>query len=454
MSVSKRPNIVFMIADDHRFSDIHSHHNPLVQTPNFDRLAKSGTSLLNMNIMGGQYKAVCTPTRACVHTGGHVFNAVSNKPESKYDDPYMNHTEINPDMAFMPEVLKLAGYETFATGKWHNDKASFIKGFTGGDSLLFGGMGVQDRMPLHRFDPSGAYLPEQAVPIGKHATEVFCDTGVSFIERAREDQPFFLYMAFTSPHDPRTAPKPFADLYDPADIPLPHNFMAFHPFDNGEMLVRDEGLARLPRESQEIRRHIADYYAMITHMDHEIGRVLDALEQKGIADNTIVVYTSDHGLAVGQHGLMGKQNLYDHSIRIPFIVSGPGVPSDLKIDKLTSQMDIFPTLCELAGLPVPSTVYGKTMTPLFADDRARSYESVFAIYKDVQRMVKTDTYKLIRYYRSDGRQVGSDRIQLFHMVDDPWETNDLAHHPSYAEPVRQLSAMLRGWQEAVHDPLV
>ncbi|CAG7647990.1 Ulvan-active sulfatase [Paenibacillus solanacearum] len=450
--MSKRPNIVFMIADDHRYSDIHSLHNKHVITPNFDRLAAGGTAFLNTHIMGGQYKAVCTPTRACVHTGAHVFKAVSGEPEARFDLPHINHTTINPELAFMPELLKQTGYATYATGKWHNDKASFIKGFTGGDKILFSGMAPQYEMPLHRFNEAGSYPPEDAVVHDEHATNIFCDAGIRFIEEYDGDDPFFLYIAFTSPHDPKTCPQEYYDMYDPADIPLPRNFMPVHPFDNGEMFVRDEALAKLPRDPQEICRHISEYYAMISHMDAEIGRVLDALERKGLGDDTIVVYTSDHGLSLGQHGLMGKQNLYDPSVRIPLIFRGPGVAKGVKVEALTSQMDIFPTLCALSDIAVPGTVDGKSMVPLMRGEGGEHYGSVFAIYKDVQRMVKTDTFKLIRYYRSE-RGGGTNRIQLFNHKDDPWETTDLATHPDYFGQIAELSHLLADWQESLGDPL-
>lgn len=451
--MDKRPNIVFMIADDHRYSDVHALFNPVVKTPNLDRLAVEGTSFLNTHIMGGQYRAVCSPCRACVHTGGHVFRAVSNESEAQFDDPMNNHMRINPDMELMPEVFRQSGYHTHAIGKWHNDKESFIKGFKSGENLFFGGMFQPELTPLHYFNPEGNYSPGDAIPSGKHATEAFCDAGVNFIENYNNEAPFFLYTAFTSPHDPRTAPKEFANLYDPADISIPKNFKPVHPFDNGEMHVRDEGLACLPRDPQEVSRHIADYYAMISHMDAEIGRVLVALEKKGVADNTIVVYTSDHGLAVGQHGLMGKQNLYDHSIRIPLLLRGPGIPRDFKSMGLTSQMDIFPTLCELTGISIPQTVDGNSLLALVKGEKNSCYDSLFAIYKDVQRMVKDDTYKLIRYYRSKERETGVNKMQLFNYKEDPWETNDLAGHPDYADSLRNLNQKMREWQNYVKDPL-
>lgn len=443
-----------MIADDHRHSEIHALHNTSVQTPNFDKLAEEGTAFKNMHIMGGWHRAVCAPSRACLLTGGNVFHAVTDEPEPVFDDIMKNHCDINSKMKFMPEVLKKAGYYTYAIGKWHNDKQSFRKGFNGGDALFFGGMSEPEEIPLHHFNEKGEYPPEDAVVIKKHATERFCDAGVRFIEEYNEESPFFMYMAFTSPHDPRKAPQKYKDLYDPADIPLPKNFMPVHPFDNGEMQVRDEGLARLPREPQEICEHIADYYSMISHTDSEIGRVLGALQKKGIEDNTIIVYTSDHGLALGQHGLIGKQNLYDHSIRIPFIIKGPGIQKGQIIDALSCQMDIFPTLCELAGIKIPETADGKSLLPLINGQNEKIYGSVFSVYKDLQRMVKKNKWKMIRYYRSEKSETGSEKIQIFNIEEDPWEINNVALDPKYLYLFEELSQEMKQWQIRVKDSLM
>lgn len=452
--MAKRSNIVFMIADDHRHSAIHALHDTPVQTPNFDRMVEAGTSFLNTHIMGGWHKAVCAPSRACVLTGGNVFNAVAHEPEPAFDDIMKNDCDTNPGMALMPEVFKKTGYQTYAIGKWHNDKQAFKRGFTGGDALFFSGMSDPYHIPLHHFNPSGDYSLEETVTTDKHATERFCDAGVRFIDEYNRESPFFMYMAFTSPHDPRRAPQPYTDLYNPLSIPLPKNFKRVHPFDNGEMHVRDEGLARLPRDPQEVCRQIADYYSMITHMDAQIGRVLNALQEKGIADNTIVVYTSDHGLALGQHGLIGKQNLYDHSIRIPLLLMGPEVTEGKQVNSLTCQMDIFPTLCELAGISVPETVDGKSLVPLINGQKPSIYDSAFSIYKDLQRMVKKDGWKMVRYYHSDISKTGSEKVQLFNVKDDPWEINNVASQLQYRSLIGELSELMQDWQVKVGDPLL
>src|SRR5690625_2734554 len=221
--MKKRPNIVFLIADDHRYSEINSLFHTEVQTPNFDALAKDGTAFKNTHIMGGWHRAVCAPSRASVLTGGNVFHAVPHEPEPVFDDIMKNHCQINPDMRLMPETFTKAGYYTHAIGKWHNDKESFKRSFRGGSALFFGGMSDPEKIPLHSFEESGEYPPERAVITEKHATERFCDAGVQFIEEYDKDSPFFMYMAFTSPHDPRIAPQKYRAVYHPVDLPLPQN---------------------------------------------------------------------------------------------------------------------------------------------------------------------------------------------------------------------------------------
>ena len=140
------------------------------------------------------------------------------------------------------------------------------------------------------------------------------------------------YVALTSPHDPRTPPPPYDRLYDPTKIPLPKNFYPIHPFDNGDLNVRDEQLLPTPRTPEAIKKEIALYYGMISEMDAQVGRILVTLEKEGLMENTLIVFAGDNGLAVGQHGLLGKQNLYEHSIRVPMIFSGPGIPKNKKED--------------------------------------------------------------------------------------------------------------------------
>jgi arylsulfatase A-like enzyme len=151
-------------------------------------------------------------------------------------------------------------------------------------------------------------------------------------------------------------PKEFEQMYDTTSIPIPPNFLPLHPWDFGEFYIRDEKIAGFPRTKPEVKTNLRDYYAMITHMDVQIGRIIQALKESGEYENTIIVFTSDNGLAIGQHGLFGKQNLYEHSISVPFVISGPGMPENEKRAAFLYLYDIFPTLCELVNIKSPKTV--------------------------------------------------------------------------------------------------
>lgn len=448
--MSNRPNILFIIADDHRFDAVGAFGHPVVQTPALDGLAERGTAFRGTRIMGGLSGAVCVPTRAAVHSGKSIFRATPDAASPRAD-----HLTIDPQHTLMAQNFAENGYRTFGTGKWHNDRASFQRSFQDGTTIFFGGMGDQHRIPIHNYDPMGEYPPEDAVRGDGFSTEIFCNSAISFLDQ-QPDEPFFLYMALTSPHDPRMAPPPFADMYPPSEIPVPPNFLPEHPFDNGDMILRDELLAPHPRTRSVVQRHMADYYAMISHDNFHLQRVFDALEANGQLENTIIVYTADHGLSVGQHGLMGKQNMYDHSIRIPLLMAGPGIPAGLQLPQLTYQIDIYPTLCGLAGISIPDSVEGKSMTSLFADpdmSAAETYkrETVYTIYRDIQRTVTDGEWKLIRHYVSAKTGAGTDQIQLFNLKDDPWETTDLSGIPISRAHLERLAAHLQAWMQSTDD---
>ncbi|NQX66998.1 sulfatase-like hydrolase/transferase [Paenibacillus alba] len=443
----KRPNVVFLIADDHRGEALGAFGNTIVQTPILDGLANSGVSFKHTHIFGGLNGAVCAPSRACVNTGKSIFHTLTGEDLSKCDQTF----DIRPDVKLMPQTMREAGYCTHAIGKWHNDKPSFARSFEGGDKLFFYGMSSHTKVPVQDFDPTGAYPKEREYIEEMFSTELFTDAAVQFVESYDDERPFYLYVAYTAPHDPRTAPEPYAAMYQRDQIPLPPNFMKEHPFDNGEMSVRDENFASLPRDADEVRQHIADYYAMITHMDAEIGRIVEALQAKGIYENTLIVYTADHGLSIGQHGLMGKQNLYEHSIRIPLIMSGPGLPQGKPIEELSSNIDIFPTVAAICDVELSEKTDGVSLLPLAAGECDTVRDVVCSVYKDIQRMATDGQWKLIRYYRSPISDTGTDCVQLFNLRDDPWETTDLSSRADCAEPMEWLTAALENWMREMSD---
>ncbi|MDE0088718.1 MAG: sulfatase-like hydrolase/transferase, partial [Candidatus Poribacteria bacterium] len=359
--------------------------------------------------------------------------------------------QINRDYAVWPQVMRQAGYHTFFSGKWHNDRQTFADSFDDAAKIFFGGMGNQYKVPVFDFDPTGKY-PKDARYIGdKFSSTLFTDSAVQFIENYDQTDPFFLYLSFTSPHDPRTPPGEYATMYKPEDVPVPENFLPEHPFDNGEMRIRDEMLAEFPRTPEIVQQHIADYYGMITSQDAEMGRVIQTLEEKGHLDNTIVIYTADHGLAVGQHGLFGKQNLYSHSIRVPSIFAGPGIPEGVTVDALTYLYDVFPTVCDLTEVDCPDTTEGCSLVPLMEGCVDKVRATVFAAYKDIHRAISDGRWKLIRHYVSKETGKGTDYIQLFDLEQDPWETTNLADLPEHADLVRSLAADMEMWQTETDD---
>jgi arylsulfatase A-like enzyme len=374
---------------------------------------------------------------------------------SDYPDP----PEPDQPIPTLGELLRGAGYRCFATGKWHNDgnkgergeKPYFAKSFDAGAELFFGGMDEHYGTRVFEFNPAGEYPMDNAHEGEKHSTDLFTDAAIDFIngyDRGDEaEQPLFLYLAYTAPHDPRTPPPEYAEMYPPESIPVPENFLPEHPFNNGEMEIRDEKLCPWPRTPQMIQKEIADYYAMTTHMDAAVGRLHEALAKRGFTqENTLFVHTADHGLSVGQHGLLGKQNMYEHSVRVPLILAGAGVQAGQVSNALCYNHDLFPTLLEAADVPVPETNRFRSLMGLARGERTTHRESVLSVYRSVQRMVRVGAYKLIRY-----DVAGQERFQLFNVEEDPAEVRDLAGLPEYAEKLEQMKGRLMRWRRAVDD---
>jgi arylsulfatase A-like enzyme len=346
------------------------------------------------------------------------------------------------DQATWPEAFAKAGYATFMTGKWHNGPASARRVFAEGKAVFFGGMGDPYKLPVQDFRDGGE--PGAKRDSGKHSVELFADSASDFLRRQNGDRPFLCYVAFNAPHDPRVAPKEYHAKYDPAKLPLPANYLPEHPFNNGDLIGRDERLAPWPRTPEIVRQHLADYYASITFVDAQVGRILDALRASGQYENTLIVFSSDHGLAIGSHGLFGKQNLYDHSMHAPLIFTGPGVPKGKQADALCYLLDIFPTLGELAGVAGPEGSEGKSLAPVLVGKQARVRDSLFTAYTKVQRAVRDDRWKLLVYPQVN-------KVQLFDLKDDPAETKDLSSGKVFIPEMVRLTELLQDWQKQCGD---
>ena len=459
--MADQKNILFIVTDDQRFDTIHALGNEQISTPNLDRLMARGTAFTQAHIPSGICGAVWMPSRAMMHTGRTPFH-LEGQGEN-----------IPPEQITLGETLKNAGYETIGLGKWHNGCPGYARSFTQGAKVFFGGMWDHWNVPTCRYDPSGAYdnvvnfvvdffhsnhtIQQHCDEFnpGKHSSEMLTDAAIEMLRKnAGEQRPFFEYVAYLAPHDPRTMPEKFRSMYRPEDIPLPPNFRETIETNYPLMRHRDEQLAAYPRDPDEIRRNIAEYYGMISHLDHEIGRLLDALHESGEEDNTIIVFTGDNGLALGQHGWMGKEDCYEHSIRVPLIFAGPGIPKNRRLDAYVYLLDIYPTLCELLGVPVPGSVDGKSFARLLTGQQKEDQhrEDLYLAFEIWIRGVKNQRYKLIEYVNDDGP--GQHFTFLYDLREDPWEINNLAEKPEYRETLQSMRermfAYRDAWEEEQH----
>lgn len=439
----KNPNFVFIICDDLRFNSFGALGNSEIHTPNLDKLIQSGTSFNEAHIPGASCGAVCMPSRAMIHT--------SKRPA----DLEELGAKIPANHSLLGEYLKSKGYDTFGIGKWHNGENGYARSFTDGGDIFFGGMWDHWNVPTHSFDKTGEYdnwkqftrdpystnrkkmLNTNQIKQGRHSTDLFTDTTIAFIEeKVAKEKPFFLYTAYMAPHDPRTMPEEYKNMYDPEKITLPENFETEHFFDFGVRDERDEVLESYPRNPLKVKQHIADYYAMITHLDDNFGRIVAALKDKDVYENTIFIFTADHGLSIGQHGLMGKQNLYEHSTKVPLFISGPGIPQGSN-EEFVYLMDIFPTICDLLDSPAPIDLKGESLLPILSGT-GKGHDHLYAGFLDKIRSYRDEAgYKLIEY-RYDGKKA----TQLFNLTTDPLEMKNLADSACYKDILTKLQKKL------------
>ena len=442
---NERPNIVFVFADDQCFETIRELGNQEIETPNLDRLVRQGTTFSHAFNMGSWSGAVCVASRTMLNTGRFVWNANAVHAKSEQE---------REQGRWWSEYMKQAGYRTYMTGKWHckanADKAFDVArdirpGMPKATAAGYNRPAADGSDPWSPSDPKfggfwegGTHWSEV---VANHATDFFSDAG-------KHESPFFMYLAFNAPHDPRQSPAEYVARYPASSILIPDNFQPLYPYASeigcGPKL-RDERLAAFPRTPEAIQVHRQEYYAIITHMDAMIGRVLDALNASGKADNTWIFFTADHGLAVGQHGLLGKQNMYDHSVRVPFIVAGPGVAKNQRINEAIYLQDVMPTTLELAGIEKPKHVEFNSLLPMLAGGQS-PYDSIYGCYLKKQRSIRTDQYKMIAY-------PAAKTLRLYDTKHDPLEKNDLAQEPGMKPILADLFRRLIALQDTMNDDL-
>ncbi len=438
-AAGNKPNVMFIFADDHSYEALAAHGNSEVKTPNLDRLVGLGVSFTHCYNMGSWSGAVCVASRAMLNSGRFVNRAQVGLSQFPH----------------WSELMHDAGYTTYMTGKWH------VRGEPRFDVVkdVRGGMPNQTKAGYNRPLNEGHYnicwkpwdpQYEGFWKGGTHWSKVVADNTLEFFDQVKkDDKPFFMYLAFNAPHDPRQSPKEYVDMYPLDSIKVPESFLPEYPYVNeicGRGL-RDEVLMPYPRTEYAVKVNRQEYYAIITHMDHHIGRMLDALEKSGKLDNTIVIFTADHGLAVGHHGLAGKQNMYEHSMRAPFIIAGPGIAKGKILDTPIYLQDAMATALELAGVDKPEHVEFKSVMPLLRGETKTHYDRIYGKYLDRQRMIRNGDWKLIFYPRAEKK------MRLFNLAKDPQEKNDLIDNPKYASTIRRLKAEFLELQKEMGDEL-
>jgi len=406
-------NVLLIFTDDQRGDTISALGNPHIKTPNLDQIARSGFAFDNTYCLGADVGAVCLPSRNMLMSGRAYFRF-----EGKLGKNSRNYASA--DKPNFPDSMKAAGYETYHHGKSGNTA----------------------RLIHKRFDHTKYVVHHnkfKSVQPGK----IVVDDAIGFLKSRSRNKPFFMYLGVSEPHDLRIPAQEYLDMYRRQDIPLPKNYLPFHPFDNGELTIRDECLEAWPRTQEAIRGHLHEYYGMITGLDHHFGRLFQTLKDLGQFENTVIIFSSDNGLAIGSHGLMGKQSVYEHSGKVPLVFAGPSIPRG-RSEALVYLMDIFPTVCELIGAPVPDGLDGRSLACVIGGRKSGVRETLFSSYRQCQRAVRDERWKLIRYPLIN-------KTQLFDLRSDPHETKDLSGDPSQAERIENMMALIRRWQRKLGD---
>ncbi len=463
-AAKKRPNFLFILTDDQSPETLSTYGNKICHTPHIDELAARGMTFDDAHHMGSWVGAVCTASRTMIMTGRTLWNAPGARgPGIQFPKDFRKRAAEQS----LPAVFNRAGYDTYRTCKVGNS-------FNEANEL---------------FDESDTATMRQGNSY--NGSRWHGDKVIDYLKRreARNDKdPFLIYFGFSHPHDPRNAIPKLAEKYgvsndgpgdkaNPKSPPVRSNYLPAHPFPHGHPGLRDEVAVQGVMEKRDeatIRNELGREYACIENIDRQIGRVIARLKKMGEYENTYIIFTSDHGIAVGRHGLMGKQNLYEHTWRVPFIVSGPGIKPGSRASGYCYLLDVFPTFCDLAGIEIPETVDGKSFRPVLEGKCERIRDSLYGVYcggtKPGMRSIKTNGWKLIEYDVLDGKVR---KTQLFNLKENPFEyllehrdprvvkllnhrpeinQINLANSSRYAKKRKELEKLLASEMKRLGDP--
>ncbi len=451
----KKPNFLFVLVDDQSPFDLKTYDpNSILETPTIDNLAKSGMVFHSARHMGSMNGAVCTPSRHMIMSGRTLWHLPPSAEFQKQTDPHPI------DEQTIGAVFNRAGYKTMRTCKKGNSYPGANKQFAV----------IKDATKRGGTEESGSAW---------HAKQVLDYLGER--ELNQESDPFFIYFGFSHPHDPRNGTPELLAKYgavnhkdtssfppaNPKQPALQENYLPAHPFHHGHLELRDEervsGVWKR-RDEQTVRNELGREYACSENIDIQLGKVLKKLEEMGELDNTYIIYTSDHGMSIGRHGLMGKQNLYEHTWRVPFIVKGPGIKAGQQVEGNIYLLDILPTVCELAGIEIPETVEGTSFKPVLDGEKEFIREVQYGVYcggsKPGMRTVKKGDWKLIKYDLLEG---SLRKTQLFNLAENPNEylpehgktgemQTNLADNPKNADKLKEMEVVLWEQMKANDDP--
>ncbi len=431
----KKPNILFIVTDDQAPFSLQAYGNQLCHTPNIDRIAQNGLTIDHAYIQGSWQSAVCVPSRTQIMTGRSIWRTVGLPGPSKYKG--LSAAEVNekvhpsdPEYYSMPAIFNRAGYTTFRTCKPTTSYES------------------ADALFTYNYERWCVYADDE------NGSKWHGDRAMDFLNRQqseKSDKPFLMYLGFSHPHDPRHGPEELYAKYGASDEPptapnpnappLPLNYLPAHPFKHGNDKGRDETKVQGVMDKRDeaiVRNEIGRQYACIENLDFQIGRVIQRLEEMGELENTYIFFCGDNGIAVGSHGLMGKQNLYEHSWRVPLIVSGPGIKRNSRAMGNTYLMDVLPTMCDMVGIETPASSDGKSFLPVLKGDTSSVREVMYGVFnvnkyrsgngsRPGLRAVRKGDWKLIKYDVYDGEV---HETQLFNLKDNPDELLKEHHDPS------------------------
>lgn len=452
----KRANVLFIIADDQSPFDLKMYDpKSALETPHLARLAAEGMTLDGAYQMGSFSGAVCNPSRHMVMCGRTVWH-LPHSPGAKAGGLCPPGIEAST----LGAVFNAAGYATMRTCKRGNSYERANQQFSVRHDATKRG-GTDDTGSAWHAEQVLSYLDDR--------------------QESKAQEPFFIYYGFSHPHDTRDGKPELLKKYgatnhtdrqvlpaaNPKQPSLPINYLLKHPFPHGHPGLRDEVSVKgvwEKRDERTIRNELGREFACSENIDDQVGRLLKKLEEMGELENTYIIYTSDHGMAIGRHGLQGKQNLYEHTWRVPFIVKGPGIKPGTRATGNIYLLDVLSTVCDLTGVAVPESSEGISFKPVLEGKQDTVREVLYGTYsggtKPGMRCVKKGDWKLIKYDVLDGEVR---ETQLFNLRDNPHEflaehgkkdpqLVNLAGDPRQAEKLAEMEALLLSEMRRLNDP--